>query len=602
MERLRLALGIPWSYVDAISHDEPVVDSIIDCVKSVRSGTGTRIFEWPSNLASGSGDSDSSKPPPPSESSCFPPVPHAASTTFSSAEFSSGDTPVSNILATSVQPSHDIPVSSRAAAPLTSAREDHVHGVKFTSHLPSFMLLTPARIACWYSHLTAIQQIADYGHLGQHSEGNQSSLRKPDDAFLILEDDVDMEQDISERLRAVWNVLPAGWDIVFLGHCWSNESHHPALVEPDALSSSAPPVALHPSFAPKCTHAYADPTATPVWATGNAPDTVPPAWPPDVQNQPQEPPQVPMSQLTSEADIFFLTQQTDTLHLLQSQVYQTSQDSAELTCCIADQAASTFCLVYSASSSGNAATLSTGSVRPVTVKIRKPHMFLGKADDVELFICEVKACVQLQRGTFLTDVNKTLYFSLYLKSDTAKSWYNTVQINEPALLTNFYSFIRVFVKCFQTTDLAAKYLTKIETVQQTRSAASYANQFLECLTYLDWTKETKLTQFNRGLKPDLLRTLAITKRKSTLDKWIAVIILADNNLFKIDQELKRHGINRPAQTSKSVQSNTANSQSSAKEHRRKNNLCVCCGKGSHTFKNCPRKNPAMPAFCYAGKA
>ncbi|EIW65121.1 uncharacterized protein TRAVEDRAFT_111506 [Trametes versicolor FP-101664 SS1] len=220
MERLRLALGIPWSYVDAISHDEPVVDSIIDCVKSVRSGTGTRIFEWPSNLASGSGDSDSSKPPPPSESSCFPPVPHAASTTFSSADFSSGDTP-------------------------------------FTSHLPSFMLLTPARIACWYSHLTAIQQIADYGHLEQHSEGNQSSLRKPDDAFLILEDDVDMEQDISERLRAVWNVLPAGWDIVFLGHCWSNESHHPALVEPDALSSSAPPVALHPSFAPKCTHAYA---------------------------------------------------------------------------------------------------------------------------------------------------------------------------------------------------------------------------------------------------------------------------------------------------------------------------------------------------------
>lgn len=122
----------------------------------------------------------------------------------------------------------------------------------------------------------------------------------------------------------------------------------------------------------------------------------------------------------------------------------------------------------------------------------------------------------------------------------------------------------MFVKCFQTTDLAAKYLTKIEAVQQTGSAASYANQFLECLTYLDWTKETKLTQFNRGLKPDLLRTLAITKCKSTLDKWIAVIILADNNLFKIDQELKHRGINKPAQTSKSVQSNTANSQSSAK--------------------------------------
>ncbi len=275
MERLRLALDIRWSYVDAISYDEPVVDSIIDCVKSVRSGTRSRIFEWPSDFASGAGDSDPSKPPPPpSRSSCFPPVVHATSTTYPSTDFSSGDTPISNTLTASVQSSRDVAVSSRPATPLTCARENHVHGVKFTSHLPSFMLLTPARIACWYSHLAAIQQIANYGHLGQHSEGNQSSPQKPDDAFLILEDDVDMEQDVSERLRAVWSVLPADWDIVFLGespllssvlhslkgiigHCWSNESHHPALVEPAGLPSSAPSVALHPSFAPKCTHAYA---------------------------------------------------------------------------------------------------------------------------------------------------------------------------------------------------------------------------------------------------------------------------------------------------------------------------------------------------------
>ncbi len=222
-----------------------------------------------------------------------------------------------------------------------------------------------------------------------------------------------------------------------------------------------------------------DPTATPVWPTGNAPDPVPPAWPPDGQNQPQEPPQVPTSQPTSEADIIrellrtvsllgqdtaqtrvVLTQQTDTLRLLQSQVYQTSQDSAELTRRVADQAASAFRSVYSANSGGNAATTSTSSARPATVKVREPRMFSGKADDVEPFIREVKACVQLQRGAFLTDEDKTLYFSLYLKSGAAESWYNAVQINEPALLTNFDSFIRAFVKRFQTTDLAAKYLTK----------------------------------------------------------------------------------------------------------------------------------------------
>ncbi len=63
-----------------------------------------------------------------------------------------------------------------------------------------------------------------------------------------------------------------------------------------------------------------------------------------------------------------LTQQTDTLRLLQSQDYQTSQDSAELTGRAADQAASAFRSVYSTNSSGNAAPTSTGSARPATVR------------------------------------------------------------------------------------------------------------------------------------------------------------------------------------------------------------------------------------------
>jgi GR25 family glycosyltransferase involved in LPS biosynthesis len=34
---------------------------------------------------------------------------------------------------------------------------------------------------------------------------------------LVLEDDIDMEQDIRQRLASVWSALPHTWDIVFLG-------------------------------------------------------------------------------------------------------------------------------------------------------------------------------------------------------------------------------------------------------------------------------------------------------------------------------------------------------------------------------------------------
>ena len=45
----------------------------------------------------------------------------------------------------------------------------------------------------------------------------------------------------------------------FVGHCWSNESHYPALIKIQRLESSPilSGIRVHPSFAPKCTHAYA---------------------------------------------------------------------------------------------------------------------------------------------------------------------------------------------------------------------------------------------------------------------------------------------------------------------------------------------------------
>ncbi|CDO68968.1 hypothetical protein BN946_scf184782.g16 [Trametes cinnabarina] len=112
-----------------------------------------------------------------------------------------------------------------------------------------------------------------------------------------------------------------------------------------------------------------------------------------------------------------LTQQTETLNLLQSQVRQTSFDSAELTRRVADQAATAFQSIQTA----GATTTGSGSTRSGTVKVREPRMFSGKADDVEPFVREVKACIQLQRGAFATEEDKTLYFSLYLKAGAAES-------------------------------------------------------------------------------------------------------------------------------------------------------------------------------------
>ncbi|KAJ3998361.1 hypothetical protein F5050DRAFT_1870849 [Lentinula boryana] len=83
---------------------------------------------------------------------------------------------------------------------------------------------------------------------------------------IILEDDINVEKDIRYRLRRIWDVLPDDWDIVFLGHCWSNESFWQAITFPqhNDLDSSKVEYSyegvwntLHPSHSPRCTHAYA---------------------------------------------------------------------------------------------------------------------------------------------------------------------------------------------------------------------------------------------------------------------------------------------------------------------------------------------------------
>ncbi|KAG9125700.1 hypothetical protein FRC07_006554 [Ceratobasidium sp. 392] len=73
--------------------------------------------------------------------------------------------------------------------------------------LPYWRVLTRATIACWHSHIGLIRTVAsESAHVGTSDTG-----------VIILEDDVDMEVDIQQRISHLWKDLPSDWDILFLG-------------------------------------------------------------------------------------------------------------------------------------------------------------------------------------------------------------------------------------------------------------------------------------------------------------------------------------------------------------------------------------------------
>ncbi|KAF8139360.1 hypothetical protein K438DRAFT_1880077 [Mycena galopus ATCC 62051] len=207
-------LGLRWTYAVAEDSQSPLVDVIMSQVQSLRQealGKAERPLNITIKLPSKW------------------PSPDIAPTSF-------GETPA------------PVPVSaSDFKPPLTCATENFTLS-SYSPRLPEYKILSRSRIACWHSHLSVIQG---------------ASTHERDKAVLILEDDVDMEADIKERLSSIWSLLPSDWDIVFLGHCWSNESHYPPLgyvAEPlhnFDLPSSTSTTLLHPSHGPLCTHAYA---------------------------------------------------------------------------------------------------------------------------------------------------------------------------------------------------------------------------------------------------------------------------------------------------------------------------------------------------------
>lgn len=100
----------------------------------------------------------------------------------------------------------ELPTSPPPYQPLTCNKRNYDMPDFSPGSIPEHMRLTPARVACWHSHLSVIHQHAN------------AALSGADSVALILEDDIDMEKDIVDQMKSLWSDLPDDWDMVFLGN------------------------------------------------------------------------------------------------------------------------------------------------------------------------------------------------------------------------------------------------------------------------------------------------------------------------------------------------------------------------------------------------
>ena len=195
MEVLRKALALEWTYVNATDSTSDAVRNVLAQVRTHREHGSLQLtgmatpFAWPHDLNEL--------------------VSSQASLYRAGGDFWS--------LPVASPPKDVIAFESSSSAleePLTCAeRDDDIK--PYAADLPPRMILTASKVACWHSHIEVIRHIA---------EEPTSVTGSTEDIALILEDDVDMETDIRERLAGIWNALPAPWDMLFLGKFFFNDT------------------------------------------------------------------------------------------------------------------------------------------------------------------------------------------------------------------------------------------------------------------------------------------------------------------------------------------------------------------------------------------
>ena len=154
---------------------------------------------------------------------------------------------------------------------------------------------------------------------------------------------------------------------------------------------------------------------------------------------------------------------------------------------------------------------------------------------------DVNSAIYLQPALLNgTDQAKCIYIALWLNDGAPKTWLKAMLQCNNRFYNNWDAFCAAFCQCFQDLDLEACKLCKLEKLTQTSSAASYANEFIEGLKYVDWTEKHTICQFNHGLKHKLWLQLLKEVLPGMLDAWIPVIVHLDDRMHDLEVKMCHH--------------------------------------------------------------
>jgi hypothetical protein len=251
-------------------------------------------------------------------------------------------------------------------------------------------------------------------------------------------------------------------------------------------------------------------------------------------------------------------------------------------------------------------------------KMPPPEMFSGKPSDFKNFMAQITLIFSVCPNTYCNDERRVLFVISRLK-DEPLTWANDIAMNPGHPFRHDYpAFKQSLINIYGDRAFKAKSEDNLRTLNQTGSAAAYAQKFQSYAAPLALNDEAKCIMFFGGLKPEIQKACTMAGRATPFYALVDQAITFDQLSFQHSRHekrettrettsKKRHVDNTSTKDSSSSSSSPKPTTSSGnypsqprgpltqaeKDHRIENKLCMYCGKPGHLATDCPRKNPKM---------
>jgi hypothetical protein len=254
---------------------------------------------------------------------------------------------------------------------------------------------------------------------------------------------------------------------------------------------------------------------------------------------------------------------------------------------------------------------------PKEVRVKKPDPFSGKKGrEAENFIIRMEVFFNdYEPGTF-SDNRKITTALTNMGPGEGANWSDPIlrsvsSQSAHAYTTDWNTFKEAFLMNFADPIKKEKAIRDLGKLTQTKSAQSYASQFRVLSQEVSWDQAAMIDKFKEGLKPDVQMEMmkmtmlmpAVALQALTLENWIELAIRTDDVIFSSRSfnpkanipSTSSHRPNVPTSTSKPFAPRAPQGKGKTqnvkvpdeeKQRRRKESLCIKCGKPGHNMNEC----------------